>query len=82
MAQRSGLAHEISPAWRGAPWDRRREYDWDIHEPAAPPTARPLRALGLAVIVGVALGVTVAQGLARQDRARLDALMSGVQAAG
>ena len=71
--------HEISPAFRGAPWDRRREYDWDAPEPAPTPP-RPWQALGLAVVLGVALGVSVAHGLARQDRARLDALMASVDA--
>ena len=74
--------HEISPAWRGAPWNRRRRADWDA-TPETPPAAPHVWVpLGLSVALGLALAATVVAGLARQDRARLEALMASVDASG
>ncbi len=71
--------HEISPAWRGAPWGKRVARDWadPEPEPEAPHVWLPL---GLAVALGLALGATIVAGLAREDRARFEALMAAVQA--
>lgn len=74
--------HEVNRAWRGARWDRRVGGSRSIVP--GMPTLREVRrrwqAWGLAVLLGVALGVTITHGLARQDRAQLEALMSRVQA--
>ena len=72
--------HEISPAWRGAPWNRRRRSDWDETPEAEPEAPHFWVPLGLAVALGLALGATVVAGLARQDRARFEALMASVNA--
>ena len=72
--------HELSPAWRGAPWGKRIIPDWAASPDATPDAPHVWLPLGLSIALGVALGVTVAAGLARQDRARFDALMASVQA--
>ena len=72
--------HEITPAWRGAPWGRRRRFDWDDTPEAEPEAPRFWVPLGLSVALGLALGATIVAGLARDDRARFEALMAAVRA--
>lgn len=68
--------HELSRGWRGAPWGRRLAFDWDANRDADAPRRRAWRPLVLAVLLGLAFGIAVAGAIARDDRARLDALLA------
>lgn len=72
--------HEISPAWRGAPWNRRAVPDWTPVPSEGAEAPRMVVPLALSVLLGLALGATIVAGLAREDRARFDRLMTATRA--